>query len=87
MTAGTHARLTGDADLTRDVDNLTADSITVVHLGPDHPPMGKTVYGTVPDSDLQSPLYRHDRRRSVRIRTQYGPLYVRRSGGAGRAPA
>ena len=51
----THARLTGDADLTRDEDNLTRDSITVVHLGPDHPPVVRTVYGTVPNSILGPP--------------------------------
>src|SRR5712692_1597765 len=31
------------------------DSITVVHLGPDHPPIVKTVYGTVPNTILGSP--------------------------------
>jgi hypothetical protein len=30
--------------------NLTWDSITVVHLGLDHPPVVKTVYGTVPNT-------------------------------------
>ena len=33
----------------------TQDSITVVHLGPDHPPITKTVYGTVPSSILGTP--------------------------------
>jgi DNA-binding beta-propeller fold protein YncE len=31
------------------------DSITVVQLGPDHPPIVKTVYGTVPNTILGSP--------------------------------
>lgn len=31
------------------------DSLTVVHLGPDHPPIVKTVYGTVPNTILGSP--------------------------------
>jgi hypothetical protein len=31
------------------------DSITVVHLGPDHPPIVNTVYGTVPNTILGSP--------------------------------
>ena len=51
----THARLTGDPALTRDTENLTADSITVVHLGPGHPPVTKTVYGTVPNSIFSAP--------------------------------
>ena len=33
----------------------TQDSITVVHLGPDHPPITKTVYGTVPSTILGTP--------------------------------
>ena len=33
----------------------TQDSITVIHLGPDHPPITKTVYGTVPSSILGTP--------------------------------
>ena len=33
----------------------TEDSITVIHLGPDHPPITKTVYGTVPSSILGTP--------------------------------
>jgi len=33
----------------------TQDSITVVHLGPDHPPISKTVYGTVPSTILGTP--------------------------------
>ena len=51
----THGRLTEDADLTRDVDNLTPDSVTVVHLGPDHPPIIRTVYDTVPNSIVGPP--------------------------------
>jgi hypothetical protein len=31
------------------------DSVTVVHLGPDHPPKIKTLYGTVPNSIIGSP--------------------------------
>ena len=33
-----------------------ADSITVIHLGPDHPPIVKTVYGTVPNT-ISGPPY------------------------------
>lgn len=33
----------------------TADSITVIHLGPDHPPIVKTVYGTVPNTISGAP--------------------------------
>jgi len=33
----------------------TRDSITVVHLGPDHPPIVKTVYGTVPNTISGAP--------------------------------
>jgi DNA-binding beta-propeller fold protein YncE len=31
------------------------DSLTVIHLGPDHPPIVKTVYNTVPNTILGSP--------------------------------
>lgn len=34
----------------------TPDSITVIHLGPDHPPIVKTVYGTVPNT-ISGPPY------------------------------
>jgi hypothetical protein len=34
---------------------VTSDSITVVHLGPDHPPIVKTVYGTVPNTISGAP--------------------------------
>src|ERR1043165_7635385 len=34
----------------------TQDSITVIHLGPDHPPIVKTVYGTVPNT-IAGPPY------------------------------
>jgi hypothetical protein len=34
----------------------TQDSITVIHLGPDHPPIVKTVYGTVPNT-ISGPPY------------------------------
>lgn len=44
-----------NADMKFDRENLTQDSITVVHLGPDHPPIVKTVYGTVPNSLSGSP--------------------------------
>jgi hypothetical protein len=33
----------------------TPDSITVIHLGPDHPPIVKTVYGTVPNTIVGPP--------------------------------
>ena len=35
---------------------VTPDSVTVVHLGPDHPPQVKTVYGTVPNT-ISGPPY------------------------------
>ena len=38
-----------------DDTNITEDSISVIHLGPDHPPAVKTVYGTVPNSILSTP--------------------------------
>ena len=31
---------------------LSEDSFTVIHLGPDHPPIVKTVYGTIPATIL-----------------------------------
>jgi WD40 repeat protein len=34
---------------------VTPDSITVIHLGPDHPPIVKTVYGTVPNTIAGAP--------------------------------
>ncbi|MBB74199.1 MAG: hypothetical protein CMJ75_06775 [Planctomycetaceae bacterium] len=39
----------------RDREVKTQDSITVIHLGPDHPPITKTVYGTVPSTILGTP--------------------------------
>lgn len=36
--------------------NFTRDSITVVQLGPDHPPIVKTVYDTVPNT-IMGPAY------------------------------
>lgn len=38
-----------------DPKKITADSITVIHLGPDHPPIVKTVYGTVPNTISGAP--------------------------------
>lgn len=35
--------------------SVTTDSITVIHLGPDHPPIVKTVYGTVPNTIAGAP--------------------------------
>lgn len=34
---------------------VTQDSITVIHLGPDHPAIAKTVYGTVPNTIAGAP--------------------------------
>src|SRR5436190_23727184 len=34
---------------------VTQDSITVIHLGPDHPPVVKTVYNTVPNTIAGAP--------------------------------
>jgi hypothetical protein len=34
---------------------VTPDSITVIHLGPDHPPIVQTVYGTVPNTIAGAP--------------------------------
>lgn len=48
-----HLRL--DADELLDRVNRTEDSITVVHLGSDHPPQVTTVYGTVPNTIAGSP--------------------------------
>lgn len=45
-----HRRLSPDAG------KATRDSITVIHLGPDHPPIVKTVYGTVPNT-ISGPPY------------------------------
>ena len=39
----------------RDPDVVTQDSITVVRLGPDHPPIVNTVYGTAPNSIIGAP--------------------------------
>jgi DNA-binding beta-propeller fold protein YncE len=39
-----------------DAKKITQDSITVIHLGPDHPPIVKTVYGTVPNT-ISGPPY------------------------------
>ena len=39
----------------RDREVKTQDSITVIHLGPDHPPITRTVYGTVPSTILGTP--------------------------------
>src|SRR5687767_2353479 len=36
-------------------EKATRDSITVIHLGPDHPPIVKTVYGTVPNTMSGAP--------------------------------
>ena len=48
-----HLRL--DADGKIDKKNFTQDSITVIQLGPDHPPIVKTVYGTVPNTIVGEP--------------------------------
>src|SRR5262245_43260090 len=40
----------------KDAKKVTPDSITVIHLGPDHPPIVKTVYGTVPNT-ISGPPY------------------------------
>ena len=39
----------------RDREVKTQDSFTVIHLGPDHPPITRTVYGTVPSTILGTP--------------------------------
>src|SRR5437868_3563230 len=48
----------GHLHLRRDpkAGKATQDSITVIHLGPDHPPIVKTVYGTVPNT-ISGPPY------------------------------
>jgi len=38
-----------------DKKSVTPDSITVIHLGPDHPPIVKTVYETVPNTIAGAP--------------------------------
>ena len=43
----THRRANDDA--------VTEDSITVIHLGPDHPPIVRTVYESVPNSIMSTP--------------------------------
>ena len=48
-----HLRLNRDEKLDR--ENHTEDSITTVHLGPDHPPIVKTVYSTVPNTISGAP--------------------------------
>jgi hypothetical protein len=45
-----------DPDAKADRKTVTPDSITVIHLGPDHPPVVKTVYGTVPNT-ISGPPY------------------------------
>jgi hypothetical protein len=47
-----HRRLNPDD---KDRKIVTQDSITVIHLGPDHPPIVKTVYGTVPNTITGAP--------------------------------
>ena len=42
-------------DQTTDWELKTKDSFTVIHLGPDHPPIIKTVYDTVPCSIAGTP--------------------------------
>ncbi len=49
----THVRV--DANGRRDAQQLTPDSITVIQLGPNHAPLVKTVYGTVPNSIASVP--------------------------------
>ena len=39
----------------RDREVKSQDSITVIHLGPDHSPISRTVYGTVPSTILGTP--------------------------------
>lgn len=39
----------------KDKKVVTPDSITVIHLGPDHPPIVRTVYGTVPNTIAGAP--------------------------------
>src|SRR6516162_5880138 len=47
-----HRRPNPDA---KDKKVVTQDSITVIQLGPDHPPIVKTVYGTVPNTIAGAP--------------------------------
>jgi hypothetical protein len=42
-------------DAKADKKLVTPDSITVIHLGPNHPPIVKTVYGTVPNTIAGAP--------------------------------
>ena len=42
-------------DQTTDWDLTTKDSFTVIHLGPDHPPVIKTIYDTVPAFIIGTP--------------------------------
>jgi DNA-binding beta-propeller fold protein YncE len=49
-----HLRINPDAK--PGTQKMTPDSITVIHLGPDHPPIVKTVYGTVPNT-ISGPPY------------------------------
>ena len=42
-------------DQTTDWDLKTKDSFTVIHLGPDHPPIIRTIYDTVPCTILGTP--------------------------------
>lgn len=44
-----------DPDAKADEKLVTPDSITVIHLGPDHPPVVKTVFGTVPNTIAGAP--------------------------------
>ena len=44
----------GGTDVPSEADAMP-DSITVIHLGPDHPPVTTTVYGTVPNTINGSP--------------------------------
>jgi hypothetical protein len=48
-----HLRL--DAEGKIDKKSFTQDSITVIQLGPDHPPVIETIYGTVPNTILGAP--------------------------------
>jgi hypothetical protein len=48
-----HRRQSPDVPAAKKV--VTRDSITVIHLGPDHPPIVKTVYGTVPNTIAGAP--------------------------------
>ena len=40
---------------TTDWELKTKDSFTIIHLGPDHPPIIRTIYDTVPCSILGTP--------------------------------